>query len=333
MNIAVDVMSGENHPSILIKGAIDAIINSNVSLVFVGDEKVISKELDKYSTNITNRISIEHAPEVIGMNESPAKACRKKKKSSIMVATQLIADKKADGMFSPGNTGATMTASLFNIKRIKGVVRPAIAVILPTLKGSTLLLDGGASVDCSPQSLVQFAVMGEIFMKYIVDIKYPTISLLSIGEEDHKGNDASQKAFKIMKSVNFNFVGNIEGHNVFEGDVDVIVCDGFIGNIVIKLSEGLGSVLMRLIKNEIMESFSYRLGAFMAKGAFRNVKNRLHPATYGGAPLLGVNGCVIIGHGSTGELATKNGVLTTIKLAKTKINNLIADRIKSYIEI
>jgi len=331
MKIAVDVMSGESEPAVLIQGALQAVKESDTEVILVGDERVIEKELAHCS--ITNeRVSIVHADEVIAMTEPPAKACRNKRNSSIMIASNLVAKEEADGFFSPGNTGATVTASLLNIKRIQGVVRPAIAIMVPTVKGHTLLLDAGANVDCTPIHLVQFAIMGEIFIKNVIGVANPKVGLLSIGEEDHKGNELSQKAFELLKNIDFNFIGNIEGHDVFEGDVDVIVCDGFIGNIVLKLSEGLGSALMRLLKEEIMKNYSYRLGALMAKGAFRNVKERMTPATYGGAPLLGVNGCAIVGHGSSKELATKNGIFTAVKMVKAGINQLFKSQITSYLK-
>ncbi len=330
MKIAVDVMSGESAPDVLIQGAIKAVSESDVEVIIVGDEAIIQKELEIHPEDIRSRISIKHTNEIVSMNEAPAKACRSKKNASVMIASKLVADKEVDGFFSPGNTGATLAASLLNIKRIDGVLRPAIAIIVPTLKGHTLLLDGGATVDCSAKYLAQFAIMGEIFMRRILEVKEPKIALLSIGEEDHKGNEVSQKAFEICKKIRFNFVGNVEGHDLFEGDVDVIVCDGFIGNIVLKVSEGLSSILMRLIKEEIIKNYAFRLGAFMAKGAFKNVKEKLQPDTYGGAPLLGINGCALVGHGSSGALSTKNAIFTTAKMAKADINTIIKENIDYY---
>ncbi|HEO66087.1 MAG TPA: phosphate acyltransferase PlsX [Spirochaetes bacterium] len=322
MKIAVDVMSGESPPKTLIQGALKAVEESDVEVVLVGDETTIYKELEQHSQSY-KQISVVHASEIIAMDESPAKACRKKKDASVMVAGALVAKKKTDGFFSPGNTGATLASSLFSIKRIEGVKRPALASILPTVKGYAILLDAGANVDSDPEHLAQFAIMGEIFVKKILEIPEPRVGLLNIGEEDIKGNELSQKAFEIIKTIDFNFIGNIEGHDIFEGDVDVIVCDGFTGNIVLKLSEGLGSVVMRLIKNEMIKNYKYRLGAYMAKSALRSVKERFNPATYGGAPLLGINGCALVGHGNTGELATKNAILTTAKMARAKLDKLI----------
>ncbi|MDH4127241.1 MAG: phosphate acyltransferase PlsX [Spirochaetota bacterium] len=331
MKIAVDVMSGENEPEVLIKGALQAVDESDVEIILVGDEGRIYSELKKHKDK-GNQVSVVHSSEVILMNETPAKACRKKPDASVMVASQLVAKKKADGFFSPGNTGATITASLLNIKRVQGVSRPAIAIMVPTAKGHTLLLDAGANVDSTPKNIVQFAIMGDVFMKHIVGVNEPKVALLNIGEEDKKGNELSLKAYELLKTVDFNFVGNIEGHDVYEGNVDVIVCDGFIGNIVLKLSEGLGDVMMRLIKNEIIRNFSSRFGAFMARGAFRNVKNRLSAETYGGAPLLGINGCAIVGHGNTGAIATKNGIHTAVKMVKANINQLIKENTKRFME-
>ncbi|GMT49661.1 MAG: phosphate acyltransferase [bacterium] len=329
MKIAVDVMSGENPPETLIRGALKAVEESNIEVVLVGDEATIHKELEQHS-QANEKISVVHASEIIAMDESPAKACRKKKDSSVMVAGALVAKKKADGFFSPGNTGATLASSLMNIKRVEGVKRPALATILPTVKGYAIILDAGANVDSDPEHLAQFAIMGEIFMQKILEIPEPRIGLLNIGEEDKKGNELSQKAFEIIKTIDFNFIGNIEGHDIYEGDVDIIVCDGFIGNIVLKLSEGLGSVVMRLIKNEMIKNYKYRLGAFMARDALRSVKERFNPATYGGAPLLGINGCALVGHGNTGELATTNAIITTAKMANAKLDKLIKKSISQY---
>ena len=331
MKIAVDVMSGESDPEVLIKGAVAALYDSDVEVALVGDEKTIFNIL-KQQEYPSKRVSVVHASDVITMDESPAKACRSKQDASVMVASNLVAKKEADGFFSPGNTGATLTASLMNIKRISGVSRPAIAIMIPTVKGHTLLLDAGANVDCTPKYMAEFGIMGEIFMKHVIGVKNPKIALLNIGEESKKGNELVLKSYEIMKEIDFNFVGNVEGHEVFEGEVDVIVCDGFTGNVVLKLSEGLGSIIMRLIKNEIIQNFSYRLGAYMAKGAFHNVKKRLNPETYGGAPLLGINGCSIVGHGSTNEIATKNGIHTAEKIINAGINTLIKDHIKQYLK-
>lgn len=332
MKIAVDVMSGEKSPEVLIDGALHAVeASKSIEVLLVGDENLIESILKK-KTYQKNRVEIIHASDVISMKESPATACRRKKDSSVMVASKLVADKKAAGFFSPGNTGATLTASLMNIKRIEGVSRPAIATILPTLDNFTLLLDAGANVDCTPIQLAEFSIMGEIFMKYVLDVVEPKVGLLNIGEEDQKGNEVSQKTFEILKHIDFNFVGNIEGHDIFEGSVDVVVCDGFIGNIVLKVSEGLGSVVMRLIKHEMIQNFKYRFGAFMAKDALLKVKERFNPKTYGGAPLLGVNGCAMVGHGSSDETATMNGILTTAKMAKAGIHKIIKQNILEYLE-
>ncbi len=323
MIIAVDVMSGESDPELLIQGSLEAVEHADIQVILVGDEKIIKRHIRSHNP----QVSIIHSPEIINMDESPATACRKKKNASVMVASNLVAQKKADGFFSPGNTGATLTASLMNIKRVPGVMRPAIAVILPTASRYSLLIDAGANVDCTPQHLAQFAIMGEVFVRNILNVREPVVGLLNIGEEDKKGNEISQKTFELLKSIDISFKGNIEGHDVTEGTVDVIVCDGFIGNICLKVLEGLGSVVLRMIKDEMIKNFKNRLGALLSRNALRRVKERFDPSTYGGAPLLGINGCAIVGHGKSNNISTKNGILTTAKMAKLDLSKQIQDKI------
>lgn len=332
MKIVVDLMSGERDPKILLNGALEALEENEElkKLILVGDENYIQGSIPP---SLKDRIEIHHSSEVIGMNEAPVKASRQKKESSVVIASKLVGTKQADGLFSPGNTGATVTSALLHIKRIEGVNRPAIAIAIPTSKGYSILLDAGATVDSDPKHIVQFALMGEIFARLVLGIENPKVGLLNIGQEDQKGNEVSRKAFQMLKTIDFNFIGNIEGQEIYGGEVDVIVCDGFIGNVILKLSESLAGLVLRLIKKEMLHSFTNRLGAFLSKSALLNVKERISPDSYGGAPLLGIQGCVMVGHGTTGQTATKNAILTTAQMIQSRVSQQIAENIREYNQV
>ncbi|MBM9577418.1 phosphate acyltransferase PlsX [Leptospira sp. 201903070] len=332
MWVAVDVMSGDYGPEKIIEGAVNAVNQDGAHVVLVGREEEIGEILLKFDYD-TTKVRIQHASEIIDMNDSPSIAVRTLQDSSVVQATQLVADKTCVGMFSPGNTGATMASALLYLGRVPGVLRPPIAAPIPQENGPPmLLLDAGANVDCKPDYLAQFAVMGEIYSKLIFNISNPKVGILSNGEEDKKGNTVSLKAFEMIKKLPFNFVGNVEGRDLYGSgkDVDVVVCDGFTGNIVLKATEGLSKSIFNVLRESIKQSSLAQTGALLLKPTFAAIKKRLDYAEYGGALLLGVDGVCLIGHGSSNALAVQSAIRVVIECAKHQINDRIATDIKKY---
>jgi glycerol-3-phosphate acyltransferase PlsX len=332
MWVAVDTMSGDYGPAELVEGSIDAINQYGYSVVLVGDEEALGELILRYDFD-SSKLRIVHAPEIVEMDDSPAIAVKAKPESSIVQAVKLVANRECVGIFSPGNTGATMAAALMYLGRIQGVQRPPIAVPLPQEDGSPmLLLDAGANVDCKPEYLAQFAVMGGIYAKEILGIKQPKIGILSNGSEDKKGNSQTQKTSEILKKIPIKFVGNVEGRDLYGGgaDVDVVVCDGFVGNVVLKATEGLIKSVFQILKDNIAGSSIAKTGALLLKPTLRAMKKRLDYAEYGGAVLLGVDGNCIIGHGSSSSLAVKNAIRVVIECAKNDVNIRIAENLAKY---
>ena len=274
-------------------------------------------------------IEVEHADEDGELNDSPGKVIRSKKKSSMKIGVDLVKNGAASAFVSAGNTGAVLAYSTIILRPLKGVDRPAIAILLPTAKGTSILLDAGANVDCKSNQLFQFGIMGHAYAKYILGNDNPSVGLLSIGEEDGKGNETTKEAFKHLKKSHINFIGNVEGRDVFQGDVDVIVCDGFVGNICLKVSEGLAEAAMQMLRDEIVKSFRAKIGYLLARHAFKSFKKRVDYAEYGGAPLLGIDGIGIICHGQSSSHAIKNAILEAAKMAKGNINKDILDSLAS----
>jgi len=328
MRIAVDAMGGDFAPASIIEGSYLAAKEYSINTILVGDKELISKELSKYPE--TNTISIHHSSEVVDMDEPPTVCLRKKKDSSIKVAVELVKNGEADAYISAGNTGASMAAGLMILKPLPGVDRPAIAQMLPTLKGSTVLLDVGANVDCKVEYLVQFAIMGSIYAKKVMKIQNPTVGLLSVGTEDTKGNERSKKALAHLRKIEYiNFVGNVEGRDIYNSTVDVVACDGFVGNVALKLSEGLAEMLHEMMKLYLKSNILTVLGYLLARSAFKKFKKRIDYAEYGGAPLLGVNGTGIICHGSSSSKAIKNAILIASDICKQNLNQSIIEELKS----
>jgi glycerol-3-phosphate acyltransferase PlsX len=322
-------MSGDYGPECIVEGAVLAVREYGLSVSLVGDEQELLDLLLKFDYD-TEKIRVIHSTEIIGMNDSPSIAVRAMEDSSVVKAVRLVAEKECIGVFSPGNTGATMAAALLHLGRIPGVLRPPIAAPIPREEGSpVLLLDAGANVDCKPEYLAQFAVMGEIYSREVLGIKNPKVGILSNGEEDKKGNAVTVKAFEILKKIPFNFIGNVEGRDLYGSgrDVDVVVCDGFTGNIVLKATEGLAKSIFNVLKNSIRQSSLAQTGALLLKSTFNAVKKRLDYAEYGGALLLGVEGICMIGHGSSNALAVKNAVRVINECAKHGINESIGQKI------
>lgn len=327
MKIALDAMGGDDAPGAIVEGAIEAVRELDVEIILVGDEKEIKKELSRRPSDRLP-LSIVHASQRVEMDESPSSVVRKKRDSSIWVATDLVKKSEAVAVISAGNTGASMATALFILGPLPGVERPAIATPLPTLKGTSILIDVGANVDCKPQHLFQFGIMGHIYAKEILGISQPKVGLLSIGEEDTKGNELTKEVFKLLKASTLHFIGNVEGRDVYTGAADVIVCDGFIGNVALKISEGLSDAIIQFLKREIMGSPLGKLGYFLLKPSFSRFKKKVDYAEYGGAPLLGVDGISIICHGRSSGRAIKNA----IRVAKESFNRGVNRHIKEQIE-
>ncbi|OGQ63886.1 MAG: phosphate acyltransferase [Deltaproteobacteria bacterium RIFCSPLOWO2_02_FULL_55_12] len=329
MKIAVDAMGGDHAPAVVVEGAIRAASELNIPIILVGDRARVEDELGRHNASAPN-ISIVHASEVVGMDESPAQAIRKKKDSSLRVCFDLVRSGEAGAVVSAGNSGAAMAAGMFLFKKIKGVDRPAIAVSVPTMKDQAVLLDVGGNVDCKPVHLFQFALMGDVYARYVLRKDRPRVGLLSNGEEEGKGNELTREAHAILKGSSINYIGYVEGRDIYHGEVDVVVADGFVGNVVLKLSEGLVEALTTMLKNEIMASLPARLGYLLSRGAFRNLKKKMDYAEYGGAPLLGIEGVCIISHGRSNAKAMRNAILRAHEYAKNRVNLHLMEEIEKY---
>ncbi len=327
MKIALDAMGGDDAPFSIVEGAISACQEDHVEIVLVGDEAAVKSALASHGPTPSS-LSIVHAPTRVEMDEPPSLMVRKKRDSSIWIATELVKRGEASAVISAGNTGASMAASLFILGTLSGIERPAIATCLPTLKGVSLLIDAGANVDCKPKHLLDFALMGHIYAKDILGVEKPKVGLLNIGEEDEKGNELTKEAMQHLKATSLNFIGNVEGKEVYAGQADVIVCDGFVGNIALKISEGLADAMVTFLKNEIMASSLGKIGGLLLKPAFSRFKKKIDYAEYGGAPLLGVNGVSIICHGRSSAKAIKNA----IRVAKGAVEKGVNPHIREALE-
>lgn len=321
MRIAVDAMGGDHAPAEIVKGAVEAAQLHQYEIFLVGQEDVLANELAKYSK--TDKIKLIHAPEVVAMDEPPALAIRRKKGTSIAVATELVKTGEASALVSAGSTGAQMAAALLILGRIKGILRPAITTLFPTVTKHSILLDVGANTDVGPEHLLQFAVMGSIYAEKILGRDNPKVGLLNIGTEPNKGNDAAKAAYQLLKESQLNFVGNVEGRDLPQGAADVVVCDGFVGNIALKLAEGLAGAVFQLLKEEMTRTFKTKLGAFLVAPGLKNIKGLIDYAEYGGAPLLGVKGISIICHGSYKSRAITNAIKVAADCAEQNMLQLI----------
>lgn len=307
MKIAIDAMGGDFAPNEIVKGALQAAQTyQDTEIILVGQPERIADALS--GSEQPKNVSIQPASEIISMEEHPANAVRKKKDSSIVVATQMVKKGEADAVVSAGSTGAQMAAALLGLGRIKGIERPAIVTVMPTLEGGKLILDVGANPDAKPEHLVQYAMMGSIYADKILGLKNPRVALLNIGSEETKGNELAQKTYPLLKQIPIHFTGNIEGRDVPFGRADVIVCEGFVGNVLLKTSEGLAGALFQLIKEKITSTTVRKLGALAIKPGLKEIAQMMDYAEYGGAPLLGVNGISVICHGSSKQKAIFNAV-------------------------
>lgn len=313
--IAVDAMGGDHGPQIVVPAAVEAA-REGIAVALVGDEARINDELARLKTEGLD-ITVVPASQVVEMDDKPADALRRKRDSSIQVACRLVKTGEADGVVSAGNSGATVACGMFVLGRIKGVLRPALAGILPTEKDPVVMIDVGANVDSKPQHLLQFGLMADVLARHVLEMENPSVGILSIGEEEGKGNAAVREAFDLLRESNLRFIGNVEGRDIFTGDVDVVVCDGFVGNVALKLSEGLAKSMSHILKEELRSSWLSKLGTLLSLRAFKRFRKVVDYAEYGGAPLLGLKGIVIVAHGKSNELA----IINCIRMAATSVRN------------
>ena len=321
--IAIDAMGTDAAPGPEVEGAILAAQQKLADVILVGPEDLLKRELEKHRADRLG-IQVVHASEVITMEDAAAKSFRRKRDSSIRVAARLVREGEADGLVSAGNTGAVMTTVKVVLGTLEGVDRPALAAVFPTSVGkAAVLLDVGANVDCKPQHLVQFAVMGQIYYHVIFGVEHPRVGLLSIGAEEHKGNDLTRETLHLLRQVPLNFVGNVEGRDLYNGRVEVIVCDGFIGNVALKISEGLVETVSSMLKEELSSTTATKLGYLLSRRAYKVFKKRLDYSEYGGVPLLGVRGVCIICHGGSNVNAIKNAIRVAAEFAEGQVNESI----------
>lgn len=321
-------MGGDHAPAAAVKGALLAVKELGIPLILVGNQEAIVKELEG-STYDPNLITIRHCTEVAGMGESPIDVIRRKKDASIRVALELVKKGEADGVVSAGNSGATMALGVVVLGKLHGVERPALGQIIPSHSSSTLVIDVGANVDCTPSQLVQFAIMAEPLARYIMKRPNPRIGIMSIGEEESKGNDLVHQTAEILKRTPLNFIGNVEGGDIFSGKVDIIVCDGFVGNICLKLSEGLAETVKAMLEEEISSSLGSKIGFLFMKQAFKRFAKRVDYAEYGGAPLLGVDGVVVISHGASNPRAIKNAIRVAGQAVQNRMSEHVLEGLKN----
>jgi len=325
--IALDAMGGDHAPREIVAGALLAAKEYGVEIVLVGQEEVVRKELAALGEPNARNIEVVDAREVVTMDDNALTPLRKKRNSSIRVCANLVAEGRADAFVSAGNTGATWTSARMVMGMIEGVSRPALAAILPSQKGHTLLLDVGANVDAKASHLREFAVMGHFYAQMLFGHSEPRVGLLSIGEEEGKGNELTKETYRVLKETGLNFMGNAEGRDVFNGNADVVVCDGFIGNVVLKASEALGEFVSKTLKQEMLASLPRKIGGFLAKSAFDDLKKRMDYSEYGGAPLLGVKGGCIVCHGRSNAKAIKNAIRVARDFAVNRVDEKIQAKI------
>ena len=327
-------MGGDFGPSIAVPGALRAAKEGGFSVLLVGNETAVRRELAQHDISGIS-VDVVHASDVVSMDDKPSDILRRKKDASIQVACRLVAEGRAHGVVSPGHSGASVACGMFILGRIPGVERPALATIMPTEKAPAIIVDVGANVDCRPHHLFQFALMADAYAKDILGCANPRIGLLSIGEEEGKGNTQVKEAYDIFKlAQNLNFVGNVEGRDLFTGDVDIMVCDGFVGNVVLKLSEGLSTSLTRILKRELLTTtLAAKVGTFLAKGAFKRFARFVDYAEYGGAPLLGLRGIMIVGHGKSNIKAICNATKMAATFVKKRTNERLIANITANEEL
>lgn len=326
MKIIVDAMGGDKGLAEVVKGTIDAVKDYGVEVIIVGKEDIIENELKNYDYP-KNKIETINAEDIILNEDDPAIAIRRKKDSSMVVGLKALADGMGDGFISAGSTGALLAGGIFIVKRIKGIERAALSTVYPTTKGISLLLDAGANVDCKPEYLNQFGIMGSVYMEKVIGVKSPKVGLVNIGVEKGKGNLLTKETYDLLENTNINFIGNVEARDIPTGAVDVIVCDGFVGNIVLKLTEGMAISMFSSLKEVFMKNTKSKIGAFLLKPELKVFKGKMDYREYGGAPLLGTKKPIVKAHGSSDAYAIKNGIRQLIAFIEKNVINIIEDNI------
>ncbi|MFH1479016.1 MAG: phosphate acyltransferase PlsX [Candidatus Omnitrophota bacterium] len=326
MKIALDAMGSDNAPFNDVEGAVLAARELKYQVVLVGKQDVIEEELTKHRP-VPDNISIHHASEVIAMQEQPVLSVRRKKQSSIVVLANLLKENKVDAIVSAGNTGAMVCAATLKCRLLPGVERAGIGVLMPTLKGTVLMIDGGANIDARPTHLLQYAIMGSAYSEYILNKRAPKVGLLNVGAEESKGTGSLKEAYTLVERSGLNFIGNVEGRDIFIGDCDVIVCDGLVGNVALKVSESTAHAIIEMLKREIKSRALSKIGALFAKKSFDSLKKKMDYVEYGGAPLLGINGVCIICHGSSPPKAIKNAIRVAGEEVIKNVNQHIIEKI------
>jgi len=329
IKIALEAMGSDHAPFSEVAGAVEAVREYDCGIILVGQQDVLEAELAKHKYP-TDKIEVRHASEVIEMHDSPAASVRKKKDASVSVAVKLIKEGAAQAIVTAGNTGAAVCAAGLFLRMIEGVDRPGIGVLLPTLKDVSMLIDAGANVDPKPEHLLQYGVMASGYFKFILKKENPRIGLLNVGQEESKGSDFALRTHELFNKTELNFIGNVEGHDVYNGECDIIVCGGLVGNVALKISESLGSAISSILRREMKKSLITRLGALLSASAFRALKKEIDYAEYGGAPLLGVDGNCIIAHGGSSPKAIKNAIREALKMAKSNVNEYIEKALKEF---
>jgi len=325
MRIAVDAMGGDLAPRAAVAGAVAAAVRDGVEIVLVGDRTVVARELERWGAR-PDAVEIVHAEEVVCMDE-PATAVRRKRRSSVVICAELVRDGGAAAMVTAGNTGAAMVAAKLALGDIPGVHRPALAAVFPNRRGRTVVLDVGANVDSRPEHLRQFAVMGHFYAREVIGTQRPRIGLLSIGEEDLKGNEVTRDAAKALAATGLNFIGNVEGHDVFNGACDVVVCDGFVGNVLLKAAESMAELIVGMMSEELHRTSRTQIGGWLARPAFLNFQRRTDYAEYGAVPLLGVQGGCFIGHGRSNAKAIRNAIRRAVEFREADLATKIRDKV------
>jgi glycerol-3-phosphate acyltransferase PlsX len=329
MKVAVDAMGGDHAPQAIVEGALLAAKKLDVDeVILVGDQEAIEREWAKHHLLKGVPASIVHTPHAVPMHESPSRVLRAKHDTSISVAIDLMKDGKCDAVVTAGNSGAAMAISMWKLKKLEGVERPALAGVHPTLNGTSVIIDVGGNVDCKPIHLVQFAIMGEIYARFVLHKEHPLVGLLSNGSEEGKGNELTKKVHAILKKSSLNYIGNVEGRDISSGVVDVIVCDGFVGNVALKSSEGIAESMTAMLRAATRKSLWARIGYFFMRQVQENIKRRIDYSEYGGVPLLGINGICFICHGHSSSKAIKNAIGAASEYARNDINRLLIDALR-----
>jgi len=329
MKIAIDGMGGDKAPAVIVDGVVAGARELGYEIILVGDKTTLRRELSRHK-RVPDNISIQQASEVIGMDEPPAVSVRRKRNSSIVVGTELIKSGEADAFISAGNTGAVVCSATLKLGLLRGVERPGISIVFPTFTGVSLMIDVGANIDPRPIHLLHYGIMADAYSKYVLGKPQPSVGLLSIGEEATKGTDFVRETHKLLETSKLNFTGNIEGQDVFTGRCDIILCDGFVGNVVLKVAEGIGGAITKLMKSRIKNRFIAKLGALLSKPTFIKLWKDLDYSEYGGAPLLGIDGRFIISHGGSTAKAIKNAIKRAAEYKENEINKRIIEELESY---